>query len=169
MRLFGDFCSNWTLKKSAILFGCAEVCDCGVFFYILWLTESEGFICAELFVLCLGIFVAYMYGLFKVISIHWQCMFYHINYTPAKVFWTHSFSHLQNSHRFLVLLSSIQSFVLFLYSTHYFIRYMLSRRLKYWRSEISVMDKYVYPGIILAMVVGNILQQINRLDMKWNS
>ena len=69
MGVLGDFCFDWTLKKSAILFGCAELCDCGLFLSeLIDVHFNQLSFWIVLFVLCLGIFVPYMYGILKVIS-----------------------------------------------------------------------------------------------------
>lgn len=71
MRLCGNCCSKWTWKKCAVLFGCVELCLNGsLLSHPLQRRLSIYF--DVLAVLCLGIFVAYMYGTLKVISIMFE-------------------------------------------------------------------------------------------------
>lgn len=84
MRLFGDLCSNWISKKSAILFGCVELCVSGLFLEkplrLARRSSERLFVWIVLSVLCLGIFVVYVYGILKVFSknLWWDSLKMHI-------------------------------------------------------------------------------------------
>lgn len=82
MGSFGDLSSMWTSKKSAILFGCIELCVSELIvrnpLRLSRKSSERLFIWIVLSVLCLGIFVAYVYEILKVISVQFDSLKMHI-------------------------------------------------------------------------------------------
>lgn len=128
MRFSDDLCCNWNLKKSAILFGCLELCLLIQFFHLIYAIYGydklygppiiKGLVCVGTSVFCYGI---YIYGVLKVMA------------TPHEVhiknYWITRFSSnsafcLQNKSG-LLMLSFLQPFVFIMLWIDFVTGYMI--------------------------------------------